>query len=305
MRRTPTIELRHLQNFLAVAEEQHFGRAAERLGIAQPPLSQQIQRLETSLDVKLFDRTRRRVTLTAAGRALAARAPAVLEAAASLCEDVREAARGKSGVLRVGAAASASLGIVPEMIARFRARYPDVTVRLDDRASAPHDDRLRQRLIDIALMRSPVPGMRSTVVREERLLVVVPSTHRLARRRTVRVAELRDEPFVLIPRESAPEFHDEVQRGFASAGFVPSVVARATEWATVASMVATGLGITVAPTSVVTMPRAGTSHVRLRDADIRVRLLAVSRDEDAPLVDAFVAEAIRSAKRSTRSTEGA
>jgi DNA-binding transcriptional LysR family regulator len=293
MRRTQLMELRHLQCFLAVAQEQHFGRAAARLGIAQPPLSQQIQRLEAALDVKLFDRTRRRTTLTAAGRALAARAPAVLEAAASLREDVREAARGRAGVLRIGAGASASLGVVPEMIARFRAIYPDVVVRLDDRAAVPHDERLRQRLIDIALLRSPVPGMRATVVREERLLAVVPHAHRLARRRTVRVAELRNEPFVLCPRESAPEFYDAVQGAFARAGFSANVVAQATEWATVASMVAAGMGITVAPTSVATMPRAGTSHVQLRDADVRVRLLAVSRDEEDPLVSAFVAEAAR------------
>ena len=293
MRRTQLIELRHLQCFLAVAAEQHFGRAAARLGIAQPPLSQQIQRLEAALDVKLFDRTRRRTTLTAAGRALAARAPAVLEAAASLREDVREAAGGRAGVLRIGAGASASLGVVPEMIARFRAIYPDVVVRLDDRAAVPHDERLRQRLIDIALLRSPVPGMRATVVREERLLAVVPHTHRLARRRTLRVAELRNEPFVLFPREVAPDFHDDVQAAFMRAGFTARVVAQATEWATVASMVAAGMGITVAPTSVATMPRAGTSHVQLRDADVRVRLLAVSRDEDDPIVSAFVAEAIR------------
>ena len=298
MPRTQLIELRHLHYFLAVAEELHFGRAAARLGIAQPPLSQQIQRLEAALDVTLFDRSRRRATLTAAGRALAARAPAILEAAASLREDVREAARGRAGVLRIGAGASASLGVVPEMIARFRERYPDVVVRLDDRAAVPHDERLRQRLIDVALLRSPVPGMRATVVREERLLVVVPHTHRLARRRSVRVAELRDEPFVLFPREVAPDFHDDVQAAFLRAGFTARVVAQATVWATVASMVATGMGITVAPTAVATMPRAGTSHVQLRDADVRVRLLAVSRDEDDPLVSAFVAEAIRTPARS-------
>ena len=297
MLRPQLIELRHLRYFLAVAEEQHFGRAAARLGIAQPPLSQQIQRLEAALDVKLFDRARRRTTLTAAGRALAARAPAVLEAAASLREDVLEAARGRAGVLRIGAGASASLGVVPEMIARFRAIHPDVVVRLDDRAAVPHAERLRQRLIDVALLRSPVPGMRATVVREERLLAVVPSTHRLARRRSVRVAELRNEPFVLFPREVAPGFHDEVQAAFLHAGVTARVVAEATEWATVASMVATGMGVTVAPTSVATMPRAGTSYVQLRDADVRARLLAVSRDEDDPLVSAFVAEAIRTPAR--------
>lgn len=293
MRRTQLMELRHLHCFLAVAEEQNFGRAAARLGIAQPPLSQQIQRLEAALNVKLFDRTRRRTTLTAAGRALAARAPAVLEAAAALREDVREAALGRAGVLRIGAGASASLGVVPEMIAQFRAAYPDVVVRLDDRASAPHGERLRQRLIDVALLREPLPGMRAAVVREERLLVVVPRSHRFARRRSVRVAELRDEPFVLVPREEAPVFHDAVQAGFLRAGFTARVVAQATEWATVASMVATGMGITVAPTAVEAMPRAGTAHVQLRDSDVRVRLLAVSRDEDDPLVSAFVAEAIR------------
>ena len=304
MRRTQLLELRHLQCFLAVAEEQHFGRAAARLGIAQPPLSQQIQRLEAALDVKLFDRARRRTRLTAAGRARAARAPAVLEAAASLREDVREAARGRAGVLRIGAGASASLGVVPEMIARFRAVYPDVVVRLDDRAAVAHDERLRQRLIDIALLRSPVPGMRATVVREDGLLAVVPSAHRLARRRTLRLADLRDEPFVLFPREVAPDFHDDVQAALVRAGVSARVVAQATEWATVASMVAAGMGITVAPTSVATMPRAGTSHVQLRDADVRVRLLAVSRDEEDPLVSAFVEEVVRKPARSAGMAPG-
>jgi LysR family transcriptional regulator, benzoate and cis,cis-muconate-responsive activator of ben and cat genes len=289
MPRNQLIELRHLHYFLAVAEEQHFGRAALRLGIAQPPLSQQIQRLEARLGVQLFDRSRRRTTLTAAGRALAARAPAVLEAAAGLREHVEHAARGMSGVLRVGVGASAALGIVPEMIARFRARRPDVAVRLDDSAWAPHDDRLQQRLIDVALLRYPMrrEGVRTTVVREERLLAVLPRRHRLARRRTLRLNDLRSEAFVLFPRETSPEFHDELYAAFARAGFVPRVVETAKEWPTVAGMVAAGMGVTVAPESVAVMPREGAAYVRIRD-DVRVRLVAVCRDEEDPLVRAFV-----------------
>ena len=289
MPRNRFLELRHLHYFVAVAEEQHFGRAAARVGIAQPPLSQQIQRLEATLGVRLIDRSQRRTRLTAAGRALAARAPAMLEAAAALREDVQQAARGASGLLRVGVGASAALGIIPEMIARFRARHPDVVVRLDDSAWAPHDDRLRQRLIDVALLREPVrlEGVHTAVVREERLMAVVPRAHRFAHRRTLRLNDLRAEPFVLFPRESSPDFHDELYAAFARAGFVPHVVEVAKEWPTVAGMVAAGMGVTVAPESVAVMPRAGAVYVRISD-DVRVRLLAVSRDEEDPLVRAFV-----------------
>ena len=291
MPRKNFIELRHLHYFLAVADEQHFGRAAARLGIAQPPLSQQMQRLEATLGVALFDRSQRRATLTAAGRALAARAPAVLEASAALRTDVRQAALGKTGVLRVGVGASAMLGILPEMIARFRARYPAVVVQLDDATSKPHAERVGQRLIDVALLRevAPLPGLRTVIVREERLLVVLPGAHRFARRRTLRLADLSDEPFVLFPREASPSFYDALHAGCARAGYTPRIVEQATEWPTVAGMVAAGTGITVAPESVAVMPRDGTAYVRLRDDDVRVQVLAVSRDEDDPLVDAFVA----------------
>lgn len=294
MPRKRFIELRHLHYFLAVADEQHFGRAAARIGIAQPPLSQQMQRLEATLGVELFDRSQRHATLTAAGRALAARAPAVLEAVAALRVDARQAALGKAGVLRVGVGASAALGILPEMIARFRARYPAVVVQLDDATSKPHGERLRQRLIDVALLReiAPIEGVRSEVVRDERLLVVLPRAHRLARRETLRLAQLRNEPFVLFPREASPSFYDELMAGCARAGYTPRIVEQATEWPTVAGMVAAGIGITVAPESVAVMPREGAAYVRLRDTDVRVQLLAVSRDEDDPLVDAFVASMV-------------
>ena len=291
MPRNRFVELRHLHYFQAVADELHFGRAAVRLGIAQPPLSQQMQRLEATLGVELFDRSQRRATLTPAGRALAARAPAVLEAAAALRADVQQAALGKTGVLRVGVGASAVLGILPAMIARFRARYPAVVVKLDDATSKPHGERLRQRLVDVALLRevAPLEGLRTMIVREERLLVVLPRAHHLAPRRTLRLAELRDEPFVLFPREASPSFYDELTAACARAGYIPRIVEQATEWPTVAGMVAAGIGITVAPESVAVMPRDGAAYVRLRDADVRVKLLAVSRDEDDPLVEAFVA----------------
>lgn len=291
MPRKRFIELRHLHYFLAVADEQHFGRAAARLGIAQPPLSQQMQRLEATLGVELFDRSQRRATLTAAGRALATRAPAVMEAAAALRTDVRQASLGKTGVLRVGVGVSAMLGILPEMIARFRARYPAVVVQLDDATSKPHAERVRQRLIDVALLREvePLPRLRTAIVRDERLLVVLSRAHRFARRRTLKLADLRDESFVLFPREASPSFYDELQAGCVRVGYIPRIVEQATEWPTVAGMVAAGIGITVAPESVAVMPREGAAYVRLRDADVRVQVLAVSRDEDDPLVNAFVA----------------
>jgi len=291
MPRNRFIELRHLHYFRGVADELHFGRAAARLGIAQPPLSQQMQRLEATLGVELFDRSQRRATLTAAGRALAARAPAVLEAVAALRADVQQAALGKTGVLRVGVGASAVLGILPAMIARFRARYPAVVVQLDDATSKPHGERLRQRLIDVALLReiASLEGVRTTIVRDERLLVVLPRAHRFAGRRTLSLAELRDEPFVSFPREASPSFYDALQAACARAGYIPRIVEQATEWPTVAGMVAAGIGITVAPESVAVMPRDGAAYVRLRDPDLRVQLLAVSRDEDDPLVEAFVA----------------
>jgi DNA-binding transcriptional LysR family regulator len=124
---------------------------------------------------------------------------------------------------------------------------------------------------------------------------VVPRAHRLAKRRTVRLAELCDEPFVLFPREASPVFYDELHAAFARAGCIPRVVEQATEWPTVAGMIAAGGGITLAPESVAVMPRDGVAYVRLRQADVRTQIIAVTRDEDDPLVDAFV-EAVRAQK---------
>jgi LysR family transcriptional regulator, benzoate and cis,cis-muconate-responsive activator of ben and cat genes len=292
MPRNALVELRHLHYFLVLSEELNFGRAARRLGIAQPPLSQQIRRLEKALGVELIDRSQRRIRLTAGGRALAGHAPTVLEAAAALREQVQLAARGKSGLLRIGVGASASLGVVPEMIAHFRALHPEIAVQLDDSTSAPHVERLRQRLIDIALLRAPVrvEGLRMTVIRDEPLVAVLPAAHRLANRRTLKLSELADEPFVHFPRESsATDFYDALDAAFAHAGFIPRIVEYATQWATVAGMVAVGTGVAVAPQSAALMPRAGTVYVKLSDANVRVQLVAVSRDEDDPLVRTFIA----------------
>jgi DNA-binding transcriptional LysR family regulator len=200
------MELRQLRSFVVLAEELHFRRAAERLGIAQPSLSQQLRRLEGSLGVRLLERDRRRVALTAAGAALLEEARAVLTAADRAAQAARASAAGERGRLRLNLTRSLTGGVAGEIVEMFRARHPGVELELDVGTTTLNAEGLREDAIDAAFLRPPLvdDGLELLDLGREPMVCVLPTRHRLARRRTVRPQDVRGEPLVWWPQDHAP-----------------------------------------------------------------------------------------------------
>jgi DNA-binding transcriptional LysR family regulator len=250
MRMAGGIDLRQLRQFVAVAEEGHFGRAAERLGMAQPPLSQSILRLEQQVGHPLLMR-RPRVRLTAAGEVLLATARRTLAQVEAGVDAARRAARGESGRLTVGFAASVLPGVLPGIVRAYREAYPAVELRLRELATAAQADALRDGTIDIGFLRQPADDAElacEPLVREA-LAAVLPPGHPLGASRRVRLAALAGEPFVLFPRAVAPTLYDQVNALCAAAGFAPRVTQEAQEWLTIVGLVEAGLGVSLVPAS--------------------------------------------------------
>ena len=307
------VELRHLRYFVAVAEELHFGRAAARLGIAQPPLSQQIQQLERALGALLFERTRRQVRLTEAGALLLEHARRILGDVARAGGAVQRAARGELGTLTVAFAASVMFLELPGVIRAFRARYPDVTLSLREMPTAWQLAALDSGEIDLGFLRETPATPRLTIepVMREPLRLAIPRAHPLAARQRVPLALLAEEPFVLFPAELAPGLHAQVLALCRAAGFEPRVVQESRELYTTVSLVEAGLGVTIVPASLEKMGWTGVVYRPLARATTRVDV-AWRTGEDAakPVVAAFVGvvrEVVRSrtrerAGRGTRAT---
>lgn len=245
------IELRHLRYFLAVAEELSFSRAAERLGMAQPPLSQQIQRLEMLVGNELFER-RPRVRLTPAGEAFLAAARRALDQVEQGVEASHRAARGEVGTVTVGFAASMILSVVPDVVRAFRRRFPGVDLQLRELSSAAQLAALRDGRIDVAFVRESPFSDRELCcerVREEPFVAVVPPEHPLAARRRIPLDALAEEPFVHFPRPVAPGLYDLILALCQNAGFKPRVVQEAQEWLTIVGLVEAGVGVSLVPES--------------------------------------------------------
>jgi DNA-binding transcriptional LysR family regulator len=244
------IDLRQLRYFVAVAEEQHFGRAAERLGMAQPPLSQSILRLEQQVGCALFTR-RPRVRLTAAGEALLAGARRTLAQVEAGVDAARRAGRGEAGRLTVGFAASVVPGVFPGIVRAYREAYPGVELRLRELATAAQTDALCDGTIDVGFLRQPAehPELACEPLLREPFAAVLPPRHPLGSTRTVRLQALAGEPFVHFPRAVAPTLHDQVNALCAAAGFTPRIVQEAQEWLTIVGLVEAGLGVSVVPAS--------------------------------------------------------
>lgn len=244
-------DLRQLRYFVAVVEEGHFGRAAERLGIKQPPLSRQVKALEESLGCRLL-RRRPRVEPTEAGRVLWTEARRLLGHWESALEATRLAGRGERGTVAIGLTSSMMLTAVADLIPRLRERHPGVVLNLSEVPSALQSEALYSRSIDVGFQREPSPleGLVFEPVVREPFLVALPASHRMTERARLRLASLAGEPFVLFPRRVAPRLSDRVIGMCQSAGFAPDVVQETGDWITILGLVSAGLGVTLVPESI-------------------------------------------------------
>jgi DNA-binding transcriptional LysR family regulator len=284
------LNLRRLGYFVAVAEELHFGRAARRVGIAQPALSQQIGKLEAELSVLLFERTKRSVRLTEAGRALVGEGRELLARSNQITSRLLRVSEGKVGCLRVGFVASGAYDILPPIVRRFRRAFPDVQIEVDECGLEFPVERLSSGALDLAVVRGPVnrTDFRIETLLREPLCAVVPCGHRLAARRRIALGSLRDETFILFPRHRAPEFHDQITGMCRAAGFVPNVRQDAAEWQLLVSLVAAGFGVTLAPASVRFMPRRGVQYLAISPCASFAQLdLVFSQLSTSPAAERF------------------
>ena len=296
------MELRHLRYFVAVAEELNFTRAAERLHIGQPPLSHAIQMLEADVGARLFERTRRWVRMTEAGRLFLIDARAILSMSERAAEKARQAGRGEAGELRIGFTFSTPLTpLFATVINRYRQQYPGVALRLHEMATLPQLDALDARTLDLGFVRPPDTVLPAAVMlsalREDRLVAVLPASLPLARNKTVAIEALKELPFVMYPAGAGTGIYPQIFRLCQEAGFVPRIGQVAGEASTIIGLVAAGCGVSVLPAS---FDRIRMDSVRYRPltgaAASTSLLLAQRKQEPSPLVQAFVALAMAAAQ---------
>ena len=289
------IELRPLRYFVAVAEEMHFGRAAARLHMTQPPLSQTIQALESQLGTPLFSRTRRSVALTAAGQALLPEAQRLLMQAESLPALVQRAAAGESGQLRLAFVSSADYSVLPVALREFRSAYPAVQIDLREATSDVQLEELAAGNIDLGILIPPVPDKLKTIldyfpVLTEPLVLALPADSKLATAtRKVSLKSCAGLPLIIFPRRLAPALHDQILGCFREAGLTPSIEQEAIQMQTIVGLVAAGMGIALVPQSVSNLKRPGVEYRALKEASPLVEIgLAWRRDNTSPVLQAFL-----------------
>jgi len=290
------MELRHLRYFLAVAEELNFTRAARRLHIAQPPLTQQIKALEAELGVTLIDRSSYRIELTPAGRAFAAEVGRILGDVRNAVLVAKRAARAGVGQVRVGFTESASFNpLVTSVFRSFRAAHPEIEVSLEERQSTELAMGLREGRIDAAFVRPPLKtedGLTLHLLEEEEMVVAVPNGHPLAKRKDIALAELEKETFILYPRAVRPGLADAVVTACKNVGFTPRVEQYAPQLSATINLIAASLGISVVPRSMQELQPNAVSYVRLRGRPVQALLAIAHRaDESSAAVLDFIAMA--------------
>lgn len=288
------IELRQLRYFLAVAEELHFGRAALRLHMTQPPLSQAIQALEAILGGSLFTRTKRSVALTPAGEALLPEARRMLAQADALPALVRRAASGESGRLSLAFVSTADYSVLPPFLREFRERYPQVHIDLREATSDVQLEDLLQSRIDVGLIIPPVPDKAKleldyAPVLSEPLILAAPSDMPGLDGNPVALETLPDLPLIIFPRRIAPALHDAILSCFRNAGLTPRIGQEAIQMQTIIGLVSAGMGIALVPQSVSNLKRPGVQYQCLASPAPLVETgLAWRRDNASPVLHRFL-----------------
>lgn len=295
-----------MRYFVAVAEEKSFTRAAEKLMIAQSPLSQQIKKLEHELGVELFTRTTRSVQLTHAGSVFYERARLLLERSEEAMADTRSAAEGRLGRLSLGFTGAATYELLPALVRAFQDRNPNVQLDLHSEMLTPAQvDGLLEGRLDVGVLRPPVSaeGLTVEVLREEPLVVAMPTQHALAGARTLSLADLAEEPFISYPSNPPSSVYSIVVEAYRRAGFVPTVRQELAETASMVAMVAAGMGIALVPESVRQLRINGATFRRLTAPRVTVQLaLAYRQGEISPVVRRYLETAravVRSRDRRT------
>ncbi|MBE9183643.1 LysR family transcriptional regulator [Microcoleus sp. LEGE 07076] len=284
------MELRHLRYFIAVAEELNFTRAADRLHMAQPPLSQQIQNLETELGFQLFRRTKRTVMLTAAGQVFFEESQKIMQQVDRAIQLGKQTSRGELGQLTVGFVSSASHNVVPGILQAFGTQCPAVKLELHELTTNEQLQRLRFGQIDIGFVRPPVEedGINSEIVFREPLIAALPETHPATDRAIVELRELSGEPFILFPRSLAPGLYDAIVSLCQQAGFSPIAGQEAIQMQTIISLVAAEMGVAIVPASMQNFQRRGVVYKSLPESTCEVAIALIWRHHPAPVVQRFL-----------------
>jgi DNA-binding transcriptional LysR family regulator len=291
------IELRHLRYFVAVAEELHFGRAALRLHLAQPPLSQQIRKFEEILGYPLFLRTSRAVKLTSAGEVFLERARRTLRNVEEDMEEARSVGRGEEGFLRVGFIGSAMLTPLPAMLGRYRRLYPKVNLQLHESFTSAVVQKLLKGELDAGFLRDsgPTDGLEIEPLFSEPFIAVVPRKHALAKYKIISAKQLRDEPFVFFSPLAGALAYEKPVSLCEEHGFRPRVVQEAPQWLTIMRLIGAGLGVTIAPACVKQIAAPNVACLSLRRATVQSDIeLAYRTGEDRAIVEAIATVARQS-----------
>jgi DNA-binding transcriptional LysR family regulator len=285
------MEFRQLTYFIAVAEELHFGRAAQRLHLSQPALSKQIKALENSLEIKLFDRTKHWVKLTPAGKQFLATARHTLQQLEQGVKAAQQVARGEIGRLRIGFTNPALLTVVPNILEQYRDRYPKVELTLLGGGTETQIEALRTHQVDVSFVYTPIRADTLSVypLFEETFLLALPQSHPLTRQKQVSLKSLANESFILYPRSLAPVLYNEFLQCCTQAGFTPKIVQEGEMTDTRLGLVAAGMGITFIISGLQNLRLKGVVYKPLEDIFPRLKLaLAWRKDESSVLVDEFL-----------------